>query len=199
MTTTPSSATTDIQPRYALAVALSYRDHPSDKIHDTVLAGTFVSATWGRRIARNPQRLIKTFATPDDAARHAWATLHSKLGKGYHVDSATVVDLATYGTSPATLDRGTVDRIAGHFTGSRYLTRSSEGTEHRGATLHDYAAGAALLRALTTGDPGEQLMLEAVCAPYGERFLPSLVLAHPACPDTARTAAALAAGPRRAA
>lgn len=181
-----------------LAVWLTYHDPVvnSAKYHHSLLVGRTILIHFGR-VHTSGQHTAKVYPTADKAQAAYWALLRSKVGKGYHVDAATVttLDCAATVESYGYATRAVIHEWEALEAACRSRRQLNPGhPEQMGRSPRTPRQGAGVIAELVDPNAGPDALLEAALAAPSERFLYPLVLSHPACPDEARVARALATG-----
>lgn len=179
-----------------LAASLTFTDWTANsyKFHDSALLGRHIVVRFGR-VGSVGQEQTQTFGSAEQAAAKYWGLLRGKVGKGYHVDHAAVLDAP----DPRLAAASGLSLAAGANLLAVWST-AAKGRRARGIGMPDLAErsprtpkqGATVILALSDPDCPEDILLSSALAGPSERFLYPMVLSHPNCPDEARVARALA-------
>lgn len=158
----------------------------SNKFHDSLLIENHIVYRFGR-VGTSGETGSQVFDTNEKAAAKYWGLLRSKIGKGYHVDTAKVIsgsDLQMTGGF-ARIHSVNWDAIAP-------IRRYGIGhPEKLGLSPRTPKQGASVFLTLTSQSPDSTDLIACAMAGPTERFLLPMVLSHPACPPEAQVVGAL--------
>ena len=186
-----------------LGTMLSYTGGTSNKFHNSILVDTVIITNWGR-IGSEGEFGIATFDTREAAAAKYWGLIRSKVGKGYLVADAVTFRLSDDITN-GLIGRGTnvyetqrqMKRAVYEFVNIvNYRLVEQRRSLPYGCGPVDRSPrtpkqGASVILTITSPHPDADALLECALAASSERFLHTMVLSHPECPEEAAVARSL--------